>query len=98
MKRKVYYAMFTLLGAMLGFFLHAIVETLYIKLLLSDFDRYGLGLSWNAWVMIHAIGVPVLVALLAWWGYRQGRKWWRVLYVEQRWMKRWGGKKLKQNF
>jgi hypothetical protein len=97
MKKTIYIVAFMILGAMLGFFLHAVIEIFYIKLLLKDFSKFGLGLSWSNWEMIHLIGVPLLTLGLAWCGYRQGKKWWRILYVEQKYLKRWGVK-LRKDF
>jgi hypothetical protein len=96
MKRIVYYLSFTLLGAMFGFFLHAMIEVLYIKMLLADFGTYGMGLSWSDWEMIHMVGVIVLVAGFSYWGFERGQHFWKVLYVDQKYSK-WIGK-LKRDF
>jgi hypothetical protein len=96
MKKKIYYASFVLLGAIIGFFLHEIIEFLYIILLLWDFDKYGLGLSWATWQKIHNYGTILLVFGFAILGYRLGVKYWRILYVEQKYSK-WLGK-LKTDF
>lgn len=97
MKRKIYYLTFTLLGAMFGFLIHAIVEVWYIKRLLSDYETYGLGLTWENWELIHQIGIGALIIGFSAIGYRQGVKWWRILYVQKRYLKRWGIN-LKENF
>lgn len=96
MKQKVYYFSFVILGAMIGFFIHAMVEILYIDLLLSDFDKYGFGWSWSVWDRIHIYGVLAMVLIFGLWGYNRGRHFWRVLYVDQKYSK-WLGK-LKQDF
>jgi hypothetical protein len=96
MKKLVYYVSFTFLGALFGFFLHAMVEILYIKLLLMDFDRYGFGLTWKTWEELHTVSVVVLVLGFGIWGYGRGQHFWKVLYVDQKYAK-WVGK-LKQNF
>lgn len=96
MKKNVYCLSFVLLGAMIGFFIHAMFEILYIRLLLSDFDKYGFGWSWLVWEQIHTYGVMALVLGFGWWGYGRGKHFWRVLYVEQKYSK-WLGK-LKQDF
>lgn len=97
MKRVIYYIAFTLLGVLVGFFVHAVIEMLVIKLLLSDFEKYNLGLSWTSWERIHDLGTIGLVLVLGWLGFRGGKKWWRILYIEKRFRKRWGIN-LKENF
>jgi hypothetical protein len=97
MKRKIYYLTFTLLGAMFGFLTHALVEVCYIKLLLADFEKYGLGWSWEMWEIIHQVGIGALIVGFSAIGYSQGVKWWRILYVQKRYLKRWGIN-LKENF
>jgi hypothetical protein len=96
MKKKIYYLCFVLLGAMIGFFIHAMVEIFYIRLLLVDFDKYGFGWSWSVWEQIHMYGVVALIFGFGYWGYNRGRHFWQVLYIDQKYSK-WLGK-LKQNF
>lgn len=96
MKKQIYYLCFMVLGAMIGFFIHAMVEIFYIRLLLSDFDKYGLGWSWPVWEKIHLYGVILLVLGFGLWGFNRGKHFWKVLYVDQKYSK-WIGK-LKQNF
>jgi hypothetical protein len=97
MKRIVYYLCFACLGGLLGFILHALLELWYSKLLIRDFGRFGLGLSWADWFLVHNIVAIVLTLLGLWFGYRSGRKWWQILYVEQRYRK-WLRRDLKQTF
>jgi hypothetical protein len=87
MKRKVYIGCFTFLGILTGFFLHALIEVNLIPFLLKDFERNGLGLSWAAWENIHAYGTSLLVVFGGIYGFRQGKKWWNVLYVQQKYKK-----------
>lgn len=97
MKRKIYYLLFTVLGAMIGFGIHAVIEMIYIKLLLRDFSAYSLGLTWAQWELVHAVAVPALTLLFGYLGYLQGVKWWRILYIQKKYAKRWGVN-LKENF
>lgn len=88
MKRIIYILSFTVLGVLLGFLLHAFAEMAYLSFLLSDFGRYGLGLTWGQWYAIHA-GWTVLCLLVGIaFGLEQGLHWWRVLYVEGRYNNR----------
>lgn len=83
MKRASYLFLFALLGAMAGFLVHAAIEIPVIYLLVSDFERYGLGLSWNSWETVHDIGAVFLLVFGALLGFLQGKKWWKVIYVER---------------
>ncbi|HYC80097.1 MAG TPA: hypothetical protein VEC17_03655 [Candidatus Binatia bacterium] len=96
MKRNLYIILFTILGLIVSFFIHAVVEVWYIKVLMNDFDTYGFGLTWENWESIHNVSVVLLNIIFAWWGYKQGKKWWRILYVEKKYKPH--GKSLKENF
>lgn len=85
MTRAVYISGFIALGVMLQAILHAVVEKMYIDLLIADFDAYSLGMSWTMWFMIHHALSTVLFASGIAFGYWQGKKWWRIMYVEKRW-------------
>ena len=80
MKRNIYIGLFTFLGILVQFLIHAVVEILYIGLLLKDFSRYGLGLSWEKWLMIHQVGAIILFFGGAYLGFRQGKYWWNRIY------------------
>lgn len=88
MKRIFYISAFTLLGVLLQFIIHALVETWYISLLVSDFDSFGLGLSWRNWFLIHHIATAALFILGAGLGLWQGVFWWRKIYIEHK-LTRW---------
>ena len=63
MKKIVYLITFVILGVILQFLIHAIVEIWYINLLVQDFTKYGLGLNWKQWFMIHRLGSVVLLII-----------------------------------
>ncbi len=87
MKRVIYLAAFTVLGALLLFLAHALLEMAVLSFLLRDFDRYGLGLSWNQWYAFHqALGLALLIVGICL-GYRWGVFWWQAIYVERRYKK-----------
>lgn len=91
MKRAFYIFCFTFLGFLLQLLVHAIVETVVLALLLRDFDRYGLGLTWSRWYAVHhTLTLAFLIAGLGL-GYRWGVKWWQAIYVEKRfgWPPKW---------
>jgi len=87
MKKSIYIGLFILLGILVQFFIHIVVEILYINLLINNFALFGLGLSWNAWFVIHIIwGIVLLVlgistikrnAVAFNW---QGVYWWKRIY------------------
>lgn len=85
MMRAVYISGFIALGVLLQAILHAVVEKWYIDLLLEDFATYSLGLSWSTWFAIHHAAALALFAAGLLFGYWQGKKWWRIMYVERRW-------------
>ena len=84
MKRIIYIALFTFLGALTSTVAHGLVELWYLGLLNADFATYGLGWSWETWFMIHTVGSWVLLIAGISLGFQQGRYWWRVLYSEGR--------------
>ena len=71
MKRGFYILAFTFLGFLLQFIVHALAEMAVLSLLLKDFGRYGLGLTWSQWYAVHhVVGLALLIAGigLAWYG------------------------------
>ena len=80
MKRKLYIALFIVLGIILQFIIHAVVENWYIGFLVKDFAKYGLGLSWDTWFLIHHVATVILVIAGIIFGYFQGKYWWRRIY------------------
>jgi len=83
-KHFIYIGAFVVLGILLQQLVHALIELVVIRLLIADFSRYGLGLRWRDWYVIHAIGAVVLFIGGVVFGYWQGKHWWQVLYVEKR--------------
>ena len=84
MKKIIYLTAFTVLGALVGFLVHGIIEIWYINLLLTNFERFSLGFSFPEWFAIHKYFAFITFlggALLGFW---QGRHWWQVIYVEKR--------------
>lgn len=86
MKKVIYISAFTFLGLLLQFLLHGIVEIFYLRLLLEDFPRYGLGFSWTQWFLIHHIFTVVFLLGGLAFGFWQGRYWWQQIYV---WGRTW---------
>lgn len=97
MKKYVYYFSFTVLGLVTGFLIHMLSEIVYLNLLLEDFQKYGFGWSWAVWLNIHTGSVVVLTALFGWLGFKSGKKFWRILYIEKKFSSKWGIK-LKETF
>ncbi len=83
-KKTLYISLFTLLGIIVSFLIHAFLEISILNLLIKDFRKYGLGLSWSNWYLIHHIGSLILLMGGIVLGYKQGKYWWRVIYVEHK--------------
>lgn len=80
MKKVIYVFLFTLLGVLLQFFIHAVVEIGYINLLLTNYEVFGLGLSFATWFTIHNIFAIILLFLGILFGFKQGLYWWKKIY------------------
>ena len=79
-KRSFYIFAFVILGVLLQFLAHALIEIWYIGLLVNDFSKYGLGLSWDFWLWIHGIGSIIFLAVGILFGLWQGKYWWHRIY------------------
>jgi hypothetical protein len=79
-KRNIYISLFVILGIVVQFVIHASLELWYIEFLLFDFSKYGFGLSWNTWVVIHNVLTILLLIVGIHFGWRQGKYWWRRIY------------------
>lgn len=86
-KKIIYILCFIVLGVLVSFLVHAAIEIPIINFLVSDFDRYSLGLSWAQWQMVHDVGTVVLLILGIIVGYIQGKYWWQVIYVQKKFRK-----------
>jgi len=84
MKKIIYIICFSFLGVLLQFLIHAGIEVLYIKLLLSDFQKYSLGFSWDQWFLIHFIATIILLVIGILFGFWQGMYWWKRLYENKK--------------
>lgn len=80
MKKIIYIICFIVLGVIVQFLVHAGIEILYINLLLNNFQKYSLGLSWDQWFIVHHIGTIVLLIAGILLGFWQGIYWWKILY------------------
>lgn len=83
-KKYFYIISFTFLGILLQFLAHELIEIWYIGLLVSDFSRYGLGLSWNQWFLIHHILTVVFIVGGMALGFFNGKYWWKKLYEDKK--------------
>ncbi len=79
-KKYFYITMFVFLGVLASFVVHAGVEMAVIDLLVNDFERYNLGLSWNGWLTVHAVGSVLLLAIYAMTGLWLGKHFWEKKY------------------
>jgi hypothetical protein len=84
MKRYIYYLCFGLLGFLIATLVHAGFEMVALATITNDLERYGGSFLWRHWVVIHQIFSASLwfAGTLA--GFRLGRHFWQILYVEER--------------
>ncbi len=97
MKKKVYVLCFVIFGILVSFMIHAFIEIAYIRLLVGDYERFGFGLNYDTWSLIHTYIAIALMFLGILFGYKYGQYFWKVLYVDQRYRK-WLKGKLKTEF
>lgn len=81
MKRVIYIMAFTVLGIMLQMIVHVGIESWYIRLLVGNFERYNLGLSWSDWYIVHHALTAALLLAGTVFGYVQGVHWWNQVHV-----------------
>ena len=55
MKEKIKLILFIIIGLLIGFIIHAIIEIPTIWLLTSNFEDFFISISWNTWLVIHFI-------------------------------------------
>jgi|AntRauTorckE6833_2_1112554.scaffolds.fasta_scaffold06232_6 uncharacterized membrane protein len=82
-KRYIYTGLFVLLGIIISFLVHASLELAIIELLLRDFTRWGLGLSWDTWFAIHHVCTVILLVVFVALCLQQGRYWWERVYEKK---------------
>lgn len=80
MKKIIYVVSFIILGILLQFLAHMLVEIWYIGLLIKNFELYGFGFSWDTWLVIHHVAATLLFFAGAVLGFWQGKFWWRKIY------------------
>jgi hypothetical protein len=87
-KKQVYITLFTILGFLIGFLVHALVEIIYIRLLASDFVAYSFGLSWSELVQFFYLFSAIVFVVCGLWGYAAGKFWWKQIYVLKKYQDR----------
>lgn len=84
MKKYFYISCAVVFWILLGFILHIIIEVSTISLLLNNFERYGLGLSWAQLMTIHYVFTFVLFLASIVVGVIAGLKWWKFIYIDKK--------------
>lgn len=79
-KRSIYLILFTVVGLLIGVLAESLMELAYIGLLVSDFNRYSYGLSWEDLKQFRDIFAIILLAACGVWGYNAGNYWWHQIY------------------
>lgn len=93
MKRFFYLFLSIVLWVLLSFLIHTLIEIGAINLLTKDFSKYGFGLSWQTWFLIHRIFTAIFLIAGIIFGYWVGGIWWRIIYIEKRYESKWSRKK-----
>ena len=88
LKKYLYIFLFITLGIITSFLAHAILEISIIYLLTLNFTRYGLGLNWQTWFIIHRIGAIILLLAGVGFGFQQGAYWWKYVYADKKYSTR----------
>ncbi len=83
-KKVAYILLFTILGVILSTILHGLIEIPVILLLISDFKKYGLGLSWSDWYLTHHVGTVILFLGGIVLGIFLGFKYWKKIYEKSK--------------
>ncbi len=84
MKKIIYIICFTILGVIAQFLVHAVIEILFINLLLSNFQKYSLRFPWDQWLVVHYVGTIVLLIAGILLGFWQGIYWWKRIYKNKK--------------
>lgn len=80
MKKIIYLVVFVIFGLLLAFLVHSILEVWYTNLLIKNFDKYSLGLTWDGWFTVYQVFYFILFAIGGLIGFFQGKFWWQRIY------------------
>jgi hypothetical protein len=80
MKRSLYLFLCVLLGVLISTIVHGVIEKTYITLLLTDYDTWSFGLTWDLWSTIHNVITVLLLIVGAVGGLFVGKRWWNIVY------------------
>ena len=87
MKERIYIATFTFLGALSGLLLQGGLEMWALGLVALDYERFAEVFWWQNWEVIRSVGIVTLPAIGLVLGYFAGKRYWNILYVEERYGK-----------
>ena len=84
MKHYFYIFCTMVLGSLVGIIVHGFVELPIIALLIFDINKFGLGMTWEQWRIVHDIwsAITFIGGIVG--GYLLGIMWWRIVYIEHR--------------
>lgn len=89
MKKFIYLSLSAILGFLLSFLLHTLIEVSVVALLLKDFQKFSFGLDWNQLLLIHKIFTIILSLAGLIFGIWLGKKWWQYIYVDKKYTGKW---------
>lgn len=84
MKKIIYITCFTVLGVLLAALLHGAIELPLLWLMTGDIERWGDSVLWQNWQFLHRYVGGAIWLLGLGGGVWGGFRYWRILYVEQR--------------
>lgn len=82
-RKIIYVVLFTILGVLVSSVLHAVIEIWYVGLLIYNFKKFSMGLSWMHLYLLHNLFTAVFFAAGAAAGFIQGLFWWKVIYEKK---------------
>ncbi len=84
MKKVYYYISWVVVGILLQFIVHGLLEIWYLGLLADNFGKYGFGFTWGDLVVVHYIATAMFLAIGILFGMWQASYWWKKLYGKGR--------------
>lgn len=85
MKKFIYITLSIILGILLSFILHALIEIIYLKIAMAG----GLTVQWTSLFGKASCSLPLIVQILLlsggiFTGYFLGNYWWQLIYIKRK--------------
>lgn len=89
MKKFIYILLCVIFGILVSFIVHVIIEIPVIFIMIQDFDKYSLSLTWDQLMLVHWVFLIILLVVGLIIGIKLGFKWWQYIYVDRKYTGRW---------